>query len=37
MHYGTVVWFDAERRIGMIMVQDSGFEVPVRSAQIGGG
>jgi cold shock CspA family protein len=37
MHYGTVVWFDAERGIGMITVEDSGVEVPVRSAQIDGG
>jgi cold shock protein len=37
MYYGTVVWFDAERGIGVIAVEDSGFEVPVRSAQIDGG
>jgi cold shock CspA family protein len=37
MHYRTVAWFDAQRGIGVITIEDSGFEVPVRSAQIDGG
>ncbi|TWF75353.1 cold shock CspA family protein [Pseudonocardia hierapolitana] len=37
MHYGTVAWFDARRGIGMIMMEGSGSEVPVSSAQIDGG
>ncbi len=37
MHYGTVAWFDAQRGIGVIMIEGSGFEVSVRSAQIDGG
>jgi len=37
MHYGTVAWFDAQRGIGVITIEGSGFEVPVRSAQIDGG
>jgi cold shock CspA family protein len=37
MHYGTVAWFDVQRGVGMIRIEDSEFEVPVRSAQIDGG
>ena len=37
MHYGTVAWFDTQRGIGVITIDGSGFEVPVRSAQIDGG
>ena len=37
MHYGTVAWFDAQRGIGVITIDGSGLDIPVRSAQIDGG
>jgi CspA family cold shock protein len=37
MTYGTVAWFDAERGVGVIRIEMTDVEVPVRSAQIDGG
>jgi cold shock CspA family protein len=35
--FATVTWFDPQRGIGMITVDGSGHQVPVRAAEIDGG
>jgi cold shock CspA family protein len=37
MTYGTVTWFDPQRGVGAVTIEETGVEVAVRSAQIDGG